>query len=162
MTLCPWPTSGRLAPSSASRYVFSESGAETSRRDSTAFKSATMCTSRRNQSTRWMLQRPAQFCECERSNQMDFLSWKVPMAQLYAHAWSCARRATSLTWSQTRLKCLQIWHAQFAAVPLWQTQCCYAIDVTINITCTASRRHWNKYQLVSGTARSFRSPEIHI
>ena len=154
--------SGQLAHNNASRYAFNESGAETSRRDSTVFKSATMCTSRRNQSTHWMLQRPAQFCECERSNQMEFWSWKVPMAQLSAHAWCYARRATSLTWSQTRLECLQIWHAQFAAVPLWQTQCCYATDVTMDITCTASRRHWNKYQLVSGAARSVSSPEIHI
>ena len=93
---------------------------------------------------------------------MEFWNRKATAAQLSVLAWSCARRAIFYIWLHMQLECLQLWHAQFAATPQWQIQCCYATDVTMDITCTALRRHWNKYQMVSGAARSVRSPEIHM
>ena len=48
-----------------------------------------------------------------------------------------------------QLEYLQIWLARVAAAHLLQTRCCYTTDVIMDITWTASRRHWNKYQMVS-------------
>ncbi len=87
---------------------------------------------------------------------MEFWNWKVPTAQLTVRAWNCARLATFLLWLQMQLEYLQIWLAQFVAAHQWQIQCCYVTNVIMDITCTASRRHWNKCQLVSGAARNVR------
>ncbi len=60
------------------------------------------------------------------------------------------------------LKCLQFWLARFVAAHQWQIQRYYVTGVITGITCTVSRRHLNKYMLVSGVALSAKSLECTL